>query len=189
MSDIEQSSGSLSAGFPPIAAPDARILILGSLPGRMSLERVEYYGQPRNAFWQIAGDICGAGPALPYDQRVAALQQAGIALWDVIAAAERPGSLDSAIVSSTIRINDFQSLFDRCGDIGKVFFNGRTAEVLYSRHVVPMLRPAHARLPQQVLPSTSPANAGMRPEEKRARWRAAIGPALGGERFRTETCS
>ena len=178
MSDNDQSAGGLSAGFPPIAAPNASILILGSLPGRLSLEKQEYYGQPRNAFWRIAGEICGAGPALAYEQRILALQQAGIALWDVIAAAERPGSLDAAIVPSTIRINDFQSLFDRCGEIGRVFFNGRKAEALYVRHVVPALQPAYARLPQTVLPSTSPANAGMRPEEKLARWRAAIEPAL-----------
>ena len=84
-------------GFPPVAATGARVLVLGSLPGAESLRRREYYAQPRNAFWPIFGAIVGAGPALPYSARLARLEAAGIALWDVCASARRDGSLDADI--------------------------------------------------------------------------------------------
>jgi G:T/U-mismatch repair DNA glycosylase len=81
----------LSFGFPPIASPSARALILGSLPGRLSLQRSEYYANPKNAFWKI---VTTQIPDLPceYSLRVAALIAQNIALWDVLAAATRSGS-------------------------------------------------------------------------------------------------
>ncbi len=83
----------LDHGFPPIAAPHARLLILGSLPGRMSLERREYYAQPRNAFWTIMGRLFDAGPELAYATRTQRLTEHGVALWDVCAAARRLGPM------------------------------------------------------------------------------------------------
>jgi len=83
-----------SRGFPPIAAPDARLLILGSLPGQMSLARQQYYAQPQNAFWRIMGVLFGAGLDVPYEQRAGILMANRIALWDVCKTASRPGSLD-----------------------------------------------------------------------------------------------
>jgi hypoxanthine-DNA glycosylase len=156
------------------------VLILGSLPGRMSLEKQQYYGQPRNAFWPIMAALCGAGPELEYDARIARLEAAGVALWDVLAAAHRPGSLDSAIVPGTIEINDFGSLFERCPGVRGVFCNGRKAADLYRRRVLPCLGPAPAALPLTTLPSTSPAHAGMPLARKLVLWRAALEPLLGG---------
>lgn len=168
----------LSHGFPPLAPPAARVLILGSLPGAMSLEKQQYYGQPRNAFWRIMDVLCGAGPDLAYDRRLEMLGAAGIALWDVLAAAERPGSLDSSIVRESIRINEFAALFLRCPGVGAVFFNGRKSAELYRRHVLPTLEPPFGELPHVPLPSTSPAYAGMPFDAKLERWRAEIGPYL-----------
>ena len=171
---LRQSPVALSRGFPPIAGVGARVLILGSLPGRKSLEMGQYYAQPQNGFWRIMERLFGAGPALPYDVRLTRLRAAGVAVWDVLAAGERSGSLDSAIVTSSIVINDFASFFEEYPSIRLVCFNGAKAAQLYTRRVLPVLVPAAAGLPTQLLPSTSPANASLRFEEKLARWSRAL---------------
>jgi double-stranded uracil-DNA glycosylase len=163
---------SCSKGFPPIAAPDARVLVLGSLPGQVSLARQEYYAQPQNAFWKIMGALFGAGPDLPYVQRAERLMASGVALWDVCGAARRPGSLDSAIELASVIPNDFASFFEDHARVRAVFTNGATATRLYARLVVPRLPAPCSRLPVHALPSTSPAHASMRFEQKLERWRA-----------------
>lgn len=130
---------SLSHGFPPVAAPGARVLILGSMPGQASLQAGQYYAHQRNAFWRIMGDLLGAGPALPYAQRLEKLTAAGIALWDVIAACERAGSLDADIVGSSVAANDFAAFFAVHRNITQVFFNGAAAETAFRRRVLPGL--------------------------------------------------
>jgi TDG/mug DNA glycosylase family protein len=164
-----------SRGFAPIARADARVLILGSLPGQESLRRGEYYAQPRNAFWRLMGALIGAGPALAYAERGRRLVAARIALWDVCAAAQRPGSLDSAIVARSVIVNDFAAFYRAHPGIRLVCFNGRTAEALYRRRVLPRLSAAPRRLPLVVLPSTSPAHAALSPAEKLGRWAEALG--------------
>ena len=84
-------------GFDPVVDANTRLLILGSLPGDASLRAAQYYGHPQNAFWRLIGGVIGRDlAALPYDHRLAALKAARIGLWDVIASAERPGSLTRA---------------------------------------------------------------------------------------------
>jgi hypoxanthine-DNA glycosylase len=161
-----------SESFPPIAAEGARVLILGSLPGTRSLAEQQYYAQPQNAFWKIMGELFGAGPDLPYATRTERLSASGIALWDVIASAERPGSLDSSIVNTSVVVNDFAALFLRCPDIGVVFFNGAKAAELFERRVRPSLGDKLNNLRFERLPSTSPAHAAMLYEDKLLRWQA-----------------
>jgi hypoxanthine-DNA glycosylase len=160
-----------SRGFPPIAAPDAEVLVLGSLPGRMSLERQQYYAQPQNAFWPIMGVLFGAGPELPYEERKARLVAHRVALWDVCEAAAREGSLDAAIDLQTVIPNDFRTFLQSHPAIGLVCTNGATATRLYQRLVRPALPESARALPLQPLPSTSPAHAAMRFEQKLERWR------------------
>ena len=171
---MSRSRVPLSVGFPPIAAAHARVLVLGSLPGRRSLEMQEYYAQPQNAFWRIMGEIFGAGPSLPYAARLDKLRAHGVAVWDVLAAGEREGSLDSAIVPSTIVVNDFPGFFAAHAEIRLICFNGHTAEGLFRRRVRPALTAAAAAIDTLVLPSTSPAHAGLRFEQKLARWAAVL---------------
>lgn len=171
---VKRRSGPLSVGFPPIADARARVLVLGSLPGVRSLEMSEYYAQPQNAFWRIMGQLFGADPTLPYAQRLERLCDSRIAVWDVLAAGEREGSLDSSIVRSSIVVNDFVSFFARHRGIGLICFNGNTAAALFRRHVVPKLPPECAALEARILPSTSPAYAGLRFEEKLLRWQAVL---------------
>jgi len=160
----------LARGFPPVIDDGARVLVLGSLPGRASLEARQYYAQPQNAFWRIMGALVGAGPELGYRQRLARLKRSSLALWDVLAAGQREGSLDAAIVRATAIANDFASLFERCHGIELVCFNGRTAESLYRQRVLPSLPARFAGIALHALPSTSPAHAGMPFAVKLDRW-------------------
>lgn len=160
--------------FPPIAAPDARLLILGSMPGAASLEAGQYYAHPRNAFWPVMAALFGVEAGADYDQRCEALRRCGVAVWDVLEACVREGSLDSAIDRSTAEANDFIAFFAAHSGVRAIYFNGATAEQLYLRRVLPSLPPAAAALPLTRLPSTSPAHASLTHEEKRAAWARAI---------------
>lgn len=86
--------------FDPVVDGDTRLLILGSLPGEASLKTAQYYAHPRNGFWPLIGGVLGEDlSALRYGQRLNRLKARGVGLWDVIASAERSGSLDAAIQS------------------------------------------------------------------------------------------
>ena len=159
-----------SVGFAPIAALNSSVLILGSLPGRMSLDRGEYYALPRNAFWRILGDLFKLGPDVSYADRQRGLIERGIALWDVCGAARRRGSLDSAIQSDSIIVNDFASFLGRHRQIDLICFNGAKAGELYRRQVLPGLPAVQQAIRCVQLPSTSPAHAGMPYAEKVRRW-------------------
>ena len=161
----------LVVGFPAVAAPDARALILGTAPSVRSLEAGEYYAHPRNAFWRIMEALFAESPVLDYSHRKLLLLSAKVALWDVLSSAERPGSLDASIVKGSVKVNDFAGFFARHPGIRAVFFNGSTARSLWDRHVAGML-PVHADLFFVTLPSTSPANARLTLDEKIEAWRA-----------------
>lgn len=169
----------LSVGFPPIGDPRARVLVLGSLPGRKSLEMQEYYAQPYNAFWRIMGELVGAGLDVPYRSRLARLRACRIAVWDVLAAGEREGSLDSAIVPASIVVNDFNTFFERHRKIELICFNGNTAANLFRRKVLPTLAPQWVSIERRVLPSTSPAYASLRFKDKLERWEAGLASIVG----------
>lgn len=167
-----------STGFPPIAAPGARVLILGSLPGQVSLRQRQYYAQPRNAFWPLMEALLGIAAALPYEQRVRALAQRGVAVWDVCAEAHRPGSLDAAIAYASVVVNDFAAFLAAHPGIRAIAFNGAKAAELYRRMVLPGLPGALRDIPDEILPSTSPAHAALPFAEKAARWSRVLLPAL-----------
>ena len=148
------------------------MLILGSLPGQVSLARRQYYAQPQNGFWRIMGALFGAGPEVPYAERAERLKAHRVAVWDVCKAATRPGSLDSAIDLASVVPNDFRSFFRTHGSITVVFTNGGTATRLYTTLVVPRLTEPARCLPLHPMPSTSPAHASLRFEQKLERWQA-----------------
>ena len=160
-------------GFPAVAAPDARALILGTAPSVMSLHAGEYYAHPRNAFWRIMETLFAQSPGLGHAARKGVLLQAKVALWDVLRSAERPGSLDSSIVAKTVIVNDFAGFFEQHPGIRAVFFNGGAARALWARHVAAML-PVAARLSCMTLPSTSPANARLTLADKVEAWRVVV---------------
>jgi double-stranded uracil-DNA glycosylase len=165
--------------FQPIARSDAQVLILGSMPGIASLDAVQYYAHPRNAFWMICGELFGAGPELPYDQRLERLMDQRVALWDVYAGCERPGSLDSAIVDDTAELNDFATFLIEHPAIRTICCNGGKAHSSFQRHVWPNLGERAEGTKLYRLPSTSPANAGMSYADKLAAWQAVLDGSAG----------
>lgn len=155
--------------FLPIADQHARLLILGSMPGKESLRAQQYYAHPRNAFWQIMGDLLGAKPELAYQARLAVLKTSGVAVWDVLASCTRASSLDADIDPATLVVNDFAAFYLAHPHIKQVFFNGAMAEKFYRKHVSSTtLRHLHYHR----LPSTSPAHAGMAYAQKLRHWQA-----------------
>jgi len=162
------------SSFPPLSRADARLLILGSMPGAVSLAQQQYYAHPYNQFWRIMGALCDAGPELSYEQRLERLQSRGIALWDVFESCTRPGSLDSSIDHSTIVVNDIPALLQRCPHITRICCNGSTSYTAFNRHLGAQLARTRPSLIVERLPSTSPANASWNPARKLAAWRAAL---------------
>ncbi len=137
-------------GLPPIARGDARILILGSLPGDASLSASQYYAHPRNHFWQLVGDAISIElVAMDYAERVATLQRAQIALWDVVSEADRPGSLDQKIRNA--QLNELRAFAGQLPYLRAIAFNGMKAAALALG--------AFDDLPVDILqlPSSSPA--------------------------------
>lgn len=150
-------------GLPPVVAPDARVLILGSFPGEASLVARQYYAHPRNHFWPILGAVLGEPLAdIPYADRLSRIRARGVAIWDTIIACERAGSLDAAIRNA--KQGEIARIRRIARELRAVCFNGNTAGRARSAW-------AAAGYATLVLPSTSPAYT--RPvEEKLAAWRA-----------------
>ncbi|MFQ5609466.1 MAG: DNA-deoxyinosine glycosylase [Woeseiaceae bacterium] len=165
----------ISSGFPPIAASDARILILGSLPGVASLSAVEYYAHRRNAFWPIMREVFGTEGS--YAERCRSLCENRVAVWDVLDSSVRPGSLDAAIRLDSATPNDFNKFFSNHKDIVRTCFNGKTAERLFRRLVLPDLESGWPEMAG--LPSTSPAYASMSFDQKLAIWRSMLAEITG----------
>jgi hypoxanthine-DNA glycosylase len=161
-----RAGGLWQRGFEPVIAPPVRVLVLGSFPSPASLAARQYYAHPRNQFWPIMGAILDRPlAAMAYEERLCVLLDHGIGVWDVYAACRRRGSLDSAIEAS--RSNELNRLPLWAPGLRAVALNGRTAG-----RFAPGL--SALGLVCQVLPSTSPAYAAMRLEDKLAPWKAFI---------------
>jgi double-stranded uracil-DNA glycosylase len=151
-----------SRGLPPVTGPRPRVLVLGSFPSVLSLERGEYYGNPRNRFWAVMEELFAIPAALPYPKRCQRLTREGVALWDAVASCSRPGSSDSRIRDPVP--NDIAGLIWAHPSIRLVALNGSTAGRIYRRLAeVPEVRSI-------TLPSTSPANAAVTFGEKVRAW-------------------
>ena len=151
-------------GIAPIIPHNVRLLILGSLPGDASLAAQRYYAHPRNRFWRLLGNVLGHDlVALAYEARLPVLATVRIGLWDVVASAQRRGSLDTAMRAVTA--NPLAECIDGLADLRAVAFNGATAAKIGRRALA-----GRAGLALIDLPSSSPAHAAMSVAEKAARW-------------------
>jgi len=151
--------------FDPVTRPDTRLILLGSLPGRKSLEQGQYYAHPQNQFWRLIGAVIGRDlVALDYDRRLEALLAAHVGLWDTVASARRAGSLDAQIKLEAA--SDLLALIARCPALRAIGFNGGTAARIGRRQL-----PMPLEIDLVDLPSSSPAYT-VAFEAKRDRWMA-----------------
>lgn len=160
----------LIEAFPPILPAKPHTLILGTMPGGKSLQANQYYAHPQNQFWKIMGDIYGAAPSLPYEQRVQILKDKGIAVWDVVRTCTRQGSMDADIKNEIP--NDFETFYRNHPSIESVVFDSLTAEKIYIKRVLSTLT---RELKYARVPSPSPANARLPYAAKLALWTEALG--------------
>lgn len=157
-------------GLSPIIGNDPRVLILGSFPSVISLERAGYFANPRNQFWKIMEAVCGIPETAGYPERIRLLKEKHIALWDVVGGCSRTGSADASL--KNIQINNIPGILEEHPGIRCIVLSGKTAErlfhhafhedpVIYSRTILGM-------------PSTSPANARMSLPEKVLKWKELL---------------
>jgi len=159
--------------FEPVIGRRPRIIILGSMPGVASLEAVQYYAHPRNAFWPVMDELFGVDYKATYESRISELVKLPLILWDTLQACYRPGSLDSNIELNSAQANDFPALLRRFPEIRAIAFNGAASEKYFRKLVVPILAGA-SDIELLRMPSTSPANAGMNFEQKLDAWRQLL---------------
>lgn len=170
--------------FNAVCDASTRTLVLGTMPGIASIDSFEYYAHKRNAFWAIMLAMLTDVPAsfdlpplLDYPTRIAKLKSGGIGLWDVLAECERQGSLDSAIKSDSIVVNDFVALLTQYPLINTIAFNGKAAQKLFNRHALPRLE-EHGINTDAIrwleLPSSSPAMASLNLEQKYETWHSRL---------------
>ena len=174
-------SENLSESFAPLIGPHVHTLILGTMPGQKSLQAKQYYAHPRNALWPIlCAMVTTSAPSyamhkeLSYEDRCTLISEAGIGLWDVLARCERPGSLDGSIARGSEVPNEIAALVSKHPELRTIACNGRTAQTLLKRHILPLLAPPLPRI--VCLPSTSPAMASLSLDEKFCQWSDALLP-------------
>ncbi len=154
--------------FPPVANRHCHTLILGSMPGKRSLDAQQYYAHPQNLFWAFIEELLDIKRDLPYRKRLEALQQQHIALWDVLKHCERESSLDSDIKHAIP--NDFVMFLQQHNKISKIGFNGQKAFQVFRQQVLRDNPDFANRYDIVVLPSTSPANASIKRPDKLKAW-------------------
>ena len=157
----EKSDFNLS--FEPLIFQNTEILILGSLPGRKSIELNQYYGHPRNRIWSILSHLKEKETPINYDDKKAFLNSFKIGLWDVAHSAIRKGSLDSNIKDE--KPNNINSLTKNNPSIKVIGFNGKKSEQMFYKFF--KLNPA---LKYVSLPSSSPANMAINFENICKKW-------------------
>jgi double-stranded uracil-DNA glycosylase len=164
----DRSRADRTSGLAPVTGENPAVLILGSYPSVQSLAKREYYGNPQNRFWGIMERIFLIDCSLPYAARTAQLTGCRIALWDVLASCTRNGSADATI--REIVPNDIAGFLEMHPSVRCIALNGTAAGKFFSRDTCPV--------PSRVLPSTSPANARLSPEEKTRIWKDCLAEYL-----------
>jgi TDG/mug DNA glycosylase family protein len=166
MAEASCTDDELLQGFLPESGPEPTVLVLGTFPSVIARRERAYYANPQNHFWPLMEDLFGIARVMSYRERITALNERGVALWDTVDACRQEGSMDQTIRDPVLA--DVAGWLEAHPSVRLVAVNGRTAErflkrALRGRAVAPSVRII-------VLPSTSPANAATSYEEKRRRW-------------------
>lgn len=138
--------------IPPFCEGESKILILGSFPSAKSRETGFFYGHKQNRFWRVVAAVFEDETPQTLTEKKAFLKRNRIALWDVIESCDIEGSSDASVKNVTV--NDIKGLLDKFPSVEKIFVNGKTAQKLYDKYILPSLG-----ISAEALPSTSPANA------------------------------
>jgi TDG/mug DNA glycosylase family protein len=154
----------------PIIGRCPRIIILGSMPGIISINAAQYYANPRNMFWTVLAELFGIDIDCDYETKVQQVRDLPVILWDTIKSCHREGSLDSKILNTEIEANDIVALLERYATVQAIAFNGGASAKYFDRLIKPQL-PSDLSVELLKMPSTSPANAGMKFEQKLDLWR------------------
>lgn len=137
--------------LPPVIDESTKVLILGSMPSQLSLQKQQYYGNPRNHFWPIIGKILNCEIPSDYDERIKLLKKHHIGLWDTIQSCEREGSSDASI--RNVIPNDFKNLFLKYPNIRILLFNGGKSYSVFKKYMgLELLK----QVDYAKMPSTSP---------------------------------
>jgi double-stranded uracil-DNA glycosylase len=161
--------------LPPVTGESPNVLILGSMPGAISLRQNQYYANATNRFWKVMEAVAGVRPDDPYEQRTLQLTKRRLALWDTLKHCTRVGSLDAAIVSRSEIPNDIANLLQKHTSLSRIVFNGKKAAASFCRLVEPQLPDdLNARVSRLTVPSTSAANAKARLADLITAWRDAL---------------
>ena len=171
----DDGGGPEITSLPAVVPSGCTVLVLGSMPGEVSLARAEYYAHPHNRFWRVMGELCGAHAHLAYDARLERLGERGVALWDVLQHCVRRGSLDTSILAGSEVPNDLAGLLAREPRLQAIALNGAKAAATFRRRILPGLDTrTTARLTLLDMPSTSPANASWSLDDLLGAWRRIV---------------
>ena len=163
----------IDQSFGAVCDVNTELLILGSLPGKRSIAEQQYYAHPRNALWPIVCSWMKIPVTLSYQDKLSAALEHGIGFWDVVAKAERPGSLDSNIASSTVQYNPIDQLIPTLPKLKCIILNGGAAMTMFRRAGFDRVA-LEREVDFYQLPSTSPAHASMTVDEKRVAWHSLL---------------
>ncbi len=148
--------------FQPVIDEASKILILGTFPSIKSFENAFYYGHPQNQFWKLLAAVFKEDVPKKIEEKIAFLKRHHIALWDMVKVCQRESSLDSSL--KNVEVNDIADLLKKYPNIEAIFFTGRKAQELYSRHFT------NLQIPTFYLPSPSPAYRKLNFEKKIEKW-------------------
>lgn len=150
----------------PIYDNNSKILILGSFPSVKSREEGFFYGHPQNRFWKVLAAVCDKQVPVTIEEKKAFLLDNHIAVWDVIQSCDIVGSSDSSI--KNVVANDFSEILKKA-KIRQIYVNGKKAEQLYKKYILPQIQQEAI-----CLPSTSPANAAWSLEKLIGQWKCVL---------------
>ena len=154
----------------PIIGRHPRIIILGSMPGIISINAAQYYANPRNMFWAVLAELFDIDIDCDYETKVQQVRELPVILWDTLKTCHREGSLDSKILNTDIEANDIVALLGQYPAVRAIAFNGGASSKYFDRLIKPQL-PNDLSVELFKMPSTSPAYAGMKFEQKLELWR------------------